>query len=182
MDNSNITYIIHTATTAEELWKALTSPEALKKNWGNIESSWAGFKNHRSVRCRQIAVGGRSTAQRAASADLLYIDVTGMGEAPIEVKLEMGPPASEVSPGESIVQLTLTQKGFRPGSKVFAGCSRAWPEILSSFKTYSETGRPLKFAWKHRRISVERLKGGGGKAHASAADDLPPSEDNRNHH
>jgi hypothetical protein len=47
------------------------------------------------------------------------------------------------------VQLRITQVGFEENSKLLAGCARAWPEILSSIKTYVETGRPLGFAWKH---------------------------------
>ena len=38
MGNPYITYVIHTVTTPEKLWEALTSPEALKKNWRKIES------------------------------------------------------------------------------------------------------------------------------------------------
>ncbi len=40
MDNPDITYAIYIAATPEKLWKALTSPEALMKTWGKIESEW----------------------------------------------------------------------------------------------------------------------------------------------
>jgi hypothetical protein len=29
------------------------------------------------------------------------------------------------------------------------GCARAWAEIMSSIKSYVETGKALPFAWKH---------------------------------
>ena len=41
MDNPRITYVVHIAATPEELWVALTSPDALMKNWGRIESKWS---------------------------------------------------------------------------------------------------------------------------------------------
>jgi hypothetical protein len=75
-------------------------------------------------------------------------DVIGSGEPASEVIFELSTPASEIAPDESIVRLTLTQPGFLANSKLMAGCARAWPEILSSFKTYSETRRPLRFVWK----------------------------------
>jgi len=106
MDNPDITYAIYIAATPEKLWKALTSPEALKKNWGRIESPWT--------------VGSTVT-----------------------------PPVTEVAPNAPVVRLTLTQTGFQENSTLRSGCSRAWPEILSSVKTYLETGRPLPFVWKH---------------------------------
>ena len=40
MARPGITYVIHIATTAEQLWKALTSADVLQKNWGRIESEW----------------------------------------------------------------------------------------------------------------------------------------------
>jgi len=43
----------------------------------------------------------------------------------------------------------MTQAGFQKNSKMYAGSERAWPEVLSSVKTYVDTGRPLEFAWKH---------------------------------
>ena len=76
-------------------------------------------------------------------------DVTGSGESPTEVTFELGPPVSPIPSGAEVVQLRLTQTGFEANSKLAAGCARAWPEILSSIKTYIETGRPLGFAWKH---------------------------------
>jgi uncharacterized protein YndB with AHSA1/START domain len=76
-------------------------------------------------------------------------DVTGSGEPPTEVTFELGPPNSPIAQGAQVVQLRITQAGFEENSKLAAGCARAWPEILSSIKTYLETGRPLGFAWKH---------------------------------
>jgi len=40
MAHPRISYDIHIGTTAEKLWEALTSPEALRRNWGRIESQW----------------------------------------------------------------------------------------------------------------------------------------------
>jgi uncharacterized protein YndB with AHSA1/START domain len=76
-------------------------------------------------------------------------DVTGSGEPPTEVTFELGPPVSPIAAGAEVVQLRMTQTGFEANSKLAAGCAWAWPEILSSIKTYIETGRPLGFAWKH---------------------------------
>ena len=40
METADIAYVIYIATTPEKLWKALTSPDALEKNWGRIDSHW----------------------------------------------------------------------------------------------------------------------------------------------
>jgi hypothetical protein len=40
MDSPNTNDTIHIATNARNLWKTPTSSEALKNNWGKIESQW----------------------------------------------------------------------------------------------------------------------------------------------
>ena len=40
MNDLTITYVVYIATTADKLWQALTSPEVLRKNWGDIQSEW----------------------------------------------------------------------------------------------------------------------------------------------
>jgi uncharacterized protein YndB with AHSA1/START domain len=150
MDNPKITYTIHIAATPEKLWEALTSLKALKKNWGKIESQW-------TVGSQVTEVDGfgkllwKGEVLRSEPPRLLSFtfDVIGSGEPPTEVTFELGPPASEVAPNAPVVRLTVTQAGFEENSKLFDDCARAWTEILSSVKTYLETGRPLQFVWKH---------------------------------
>jgi hypothetical protein len=65
------------------------------------------------------------------------------------VAFEIGLPVSPLADGAEVVRLELTQTGFTQGSALREDCARAWAEILSSIKTFVETGRPLGFAWKH---------------------------------
>lgn len=140
--SETINYVIYIATTPENLWDALTHPEALKKNWGIIESQWTVGSP-----VTEVSEAGRvlwkGEVLRSEPLRLLWFtfQVIGDGE-PTEVRFEL-------SARESFVGLTVTQLGFQPDSKLFQACSRAWPEIMSSFKTYLETGRPLRFGWKH---------------------------------
>jgi uncharacterized protein YndB with AHSA1/START domain len=76
-------------------------------------------------------------------------DVPDSGEAVTEVTFELTAPVSKVAPNATVTRLVLTQTGFKQGSKLLSDCARAWTEILSSIKTYVETGRPLGFVWKH---------------------------------
>jgi len=150
MNDFTITYVVYIATAAPKLWTALTSPEILRKNWGNIESEWTeGSKVTEFDDSGKVLWKGevrRSSPPRVLSYSF---DVTGSGEPPTEVTFELAPPVSPIAPGAEVVQLRITQAGFLENSKLAAGCARAWPEILSSIKTHVETGRPLGFAWRH---------------------------------
>ena len=150
MTSPCISYVIHIAATPEDLWEALTSPSALELNWGKIRSAWTiGSEVTEVSKSNEVLWKGavlRSDAPRLLS---YTFDVTGSGEAPSEVTFLIDAPASKVAAGTAIVRLTLTHSGFGDNSKLFSGCARAWPEILSSVKSYLETGRPLPFVWNH---------------------------------
>jgi len=150
MANDTLTYTIHIAASLEQLWAAITSPEVLEKNWGRIRSQWT-----RGSKVTEVDDSGKvlwaGDVRRSEPPRLLSytFDVTGSGEPATEVTFDLSPPVSPIAAGSHVVQLRLTQAGFPENSEVRAGCARAWPEILSSVKTYVETGRPLGFAWKH---------------------------------
>src|SRR5882757_8039493 len=48
---------------------------------------------------------------------------------------------------EGQVQLTVTHDEFDEGSKVFESISGGWPRVLSSLKSWLETGRGLAKSW-----------------------------------
>jgi uncharacterized protein YndB with AHSA1/START domain len=150
VDTRTVNYVIHIAATPETVWSALTGADALRQNWGRIESDWTtGSRVLEKDDAGKVLWSG--TVRRSDPPRLLSytFDVTGSGEPPTEVTFELGPPVSPTVKDAAVVQLRLTQSGFRPDSAVMPGCARAWPEILSSIKSYVETGRGLGFAWEH---------------------------------
>ncbi len=150
MANPIISYDIHIGTTAEKLWQALTSRKALEENWGRIESQWTLGSRVTEVDDSGKVLWQGEVAQSEPPRLLSYtFDVSGSGEPPTRVTFELSAPESQIAANAKVVRLRLTQSGFGANSRVFNGCARAWPEILSSVKTYLETGGPLGFAWKH---------------------------------
>jgi len=150
MNNLTISYVLYIATTAHKLWQALTSPEVLRNNWGIIESKWTEGSTVTEVDDSGKVLWKGEVRRSEPPHVLSYtFDVIGSGEPPTEVTFELGPPVSPIAQGAQVVQLRITQFGFEENSQLMAGCARAWPEILSSIKTFLETGRPLGFAWKH---------------------------------
>jgi uncharacterized protein YndB with AHSA1/START domain len=97
-DNQNITYVIHIATTREKLWEALTSPEALNKNWGKIESSWTvGSRVTEVSDSGKLLWNGEVLCSEPPRLLSFTFDVIGSGEQSIEVRFELSPPASKVA-------------------------------------------------------------------------------------
>ena len=49
----------------------------------------------------------------------------------------------ELDPIDEIVKLTVTHDQLLPGSNMEKGITQGWPRVLSSLKTFLETGKPL---------------------------------------
>ena len=145
-DKPKFVYVVYIASTAEKVWRALTDPKMTEQYWFGyqVSSDWK--------------VGSRYT--------------TGMAGAPPFDKgivLESDPPRRlsytwhpqyesmlherqsrvtfELVQLESQVQLTVTHDEFDEGSKVFESISGGWPRVLSSLKSFLETGRGLAKSW-----------------------------------
>ena len=54
----------------------------------------------------------------------------------------------ELTPLQDQVRLTLVHDDFDDGSKMFESISRGWPAVLSSLKSFLETGRGLEPTWR----------------------------------
>ena len=150
MADRQTSYVIHIATTPEKLWAALTDEEALKECWGTIHSKWSP-----GARVEEVSSAGtvlwEGQVQRSEPPRRLSFTfgVPGTDEKPTDVSFEIEAPVSKVAPRRSIVRLKVVQSGFGENSKLRNECARAWTEILSSFKSYVETGGALPFDWRH---------------------------------
>jgi hypothetical protein len=55
-------------------------------------------------------------------------------------------------------KLTVTHDEFDEGSKIFGMISKGWPAVLSSMKSYLETGRGLQPTWDEETAKGEAEK------------------------
>ena len=51
--------------------------------------------------------------------------------------------AVDLEPVDDMVRLAVTHDEFLPGSDMWRKISNGWPRVLSSLKSFLETGRPL---------------------------------------
>jgi uncharacterized protein YndB with AHSA1/START domain len=79
----------------------------------------------------------------------LYKDM--QGERPSRVTFEL-----ESLKGQ--VKLTVVHDEFDEGSRIFGMISKGWPAVLSSMKSYLETGRGLQPTWDEKTAKREAEK------------------------
>ena len=144
MSNSRFVYVTYIRTTPYKLWDALTQPDFTRLYWAETyqESTW-----EKGASWRILAPGGRV----ADTGEVLEIDrprrlvVSWRNELSDEMRQEGHSRATfELEPTGETVKLTVTHEIDRPKSKLIEAVSTGWPAILSSLKSFLETGAPLE--------------------------------------
>jgi uncharacterized protein YndB with AHSA1/START domain len=144
MNEEKFVYVIYIAATPEKVWKALLDGEMTRQYWGRENvSDWkpgSKWEHRRFDDARTIDLVGKvvefapprrlvlSWADPAEAADVaqhtrVAIDIEAVGD---------------------MVRLTVTHDEFKPGSDMLPKIANGWPRVLSSLKSFLETGRPLK--------------------------------------
>ncbi|MDE1971629.1 MAG: SRPBCC domain-containing protein [Hyphomicrobiales bacterium] len=65
----------------------------------------------------------------------------------------------ELTPFKGQTRLTVIHDDFEDGSKIFGMISKGWPAVLSSMKSFLETGQGLQPSWD---AATERSTEGAG--------------------
>jgi uncharacterized protein YndB with AHSA1/START domain len=144
MNEEKFVYVIYIAATPEKVWKALLDGEMTRQYWGRENvSDWkpgSKWEHRRFDDARTVDLVGkvvefvpprRLVLTRADPADAA--DVAKHTRVAIDVE----------TVGD-MVRLTVTHDEFKPGSDMLRKIANGWPRVLSSLKSFLETGRPLK--------------------------------------
>jgi uncharacterized protein YndB with AHSA1/START domain len=144
MGKAEFIHVSYIATTAERLWEALTQGDFTRKYWfgRRIESDWR--------------IGSPVRFFDGASDDLTDSGVVLESDPPLRLaytfRTEFDPQARALgysrvtfhleARDEGMVKLTLVHDEL-PSEEIAAGFREGWAPILSSLKTYLETGQAL---------------------------------------
>ena len=136
-------YVTYIAATPEKVFDAITRPELARRYWGHENvSDWTPGSDWRHVRAndeRTVELVGEvvettpptrlvitwANASQAADPDA-YSRVT-----------------FDIEPYDDMVRLTVSHDELEAGSGMANGIQKGWPVVLSSLKSFLETGRGL---------------------------------------
>lgn len=136
-------YVTYIASTAEKVFEAITRPELARRYWGHENvSDWKPGAKWEHVRAndeRTVELVGEvvetspptrlvitwANASQAADPDA-YSRVT-----------------FDIEPYDDMVRLTVSHDELQAGSGMANGVQKGWPVVLSSLKSFLETGRGL---------------------------------------
>ncbi|MEO7029597.1 MAG: SRPBCC family protein [Acidobacteriaceae bacterium] len=140
---SKFVYVTYIGTTAEKLWDALTKPEFIKQYFFGVEqeSSWQPGASWKMTKDGKLMDSG----------EVLECDkprrlvLKWQNESKSEMKAEGYSRATYlIEPAGDVVKLTVTHEIPVADSKLIVGVSGGWPMILSSLKSFLETGKGIE--------------------------------------
>lgn len=140
-------YITYIATSREKLWQALTDGDFTRQYWGDraVSSDWQVGS---AVKFRRTRANNEPDVVRGKVLEIdpprRLVMSWGYQLAPDAPET----PASKVTytltqAGPENVKLTVTHEVWEDGSTVDQGLIEGWSAILSSLKTWLETGDSL---------------------------------------
>lgn len=142
-ETTRFVYVTYIRAAPEKVFDAITQPGVARRYWGHENiSDWRPGSKWEHVRDnagRNVNVAGKvieSTPPRrlvlswASPAD--YADPEKHSRVTFEIV-----------PFDGMVRLTVTHEELEAGSNMAAGVIRGWPIVLSSLKSFLETGQSI---------------------------------------
>jgi uncharacterized protein YndB with AHSA1/START domain len=139
-------YVIYIASTPEKVFAALTDPDQTQQYWFGFRVGANGkagaprtVRNPDRVDFPDGVILESDPPRRLAYTWPPHTDQT-KHERPSRVTFDI-----DMIRGQ--VRLTIVHDDFDAGSRVFEGISQGWPAVLSSLKSFLETGRVSDPGW-----------------------------------
>ena len=143
MNDEKFVYVIYIAATPEKVWKALLDGEMTRQYWGRENvSDWkhgSKWEHRRFDAARTVdLVGLVVECDPPRRLVLTWAEPADAADKARHTRVAM-----DIEKVGDMVRLTVTHDEFKPGSDMLRKISNGWPRVLSSLKSFLETGKPL---------------------------------------
>lgn len=143
VERTSFVYVSFIAAAPEKVFEAITSADISARYWGHANvSDWqpgSRWEHVRNDEARTVELVGR-VVDHAPPAKLVISWVNRSQEDDAEAYSRV---TFEVIPYDGMTKLIVTHDDLIRGSGMEQGVSKGWPIVLSSLKSYLETGTGL---------------------------------------
>jgi uncharacterized protein YndB with AHSA1/START domain len=141
MKKSKLVYETYIRTTPKKLWTAITKPEFTRQYWAGLAnvSDWKKGSPWQLVTKGdkpEIYVTGK--VLECVPAKRLVLSWADPDDLADKSRVTF-----EIEPIADLVCLTVTHGNFKAGSTMVGKVSEGWSRVLSSMKSFLETGKGL---------------------------------------
>jgi uncharacterized protein YndB with AHSA1/START domain len=143
MSDEKFVYVIYIASTQQKVWDALRDGEMTRQYWrhSNVsESNW-----EKGSKWRHVADDGKGTVKLVGevleNVPPKRLVLSWIAPAQVADKAKHTRVALDLETVGDMVRLTVTHDELY--DEMRRGISNGWPRVLSSLKSFLETGHPL---------------------------------------
>jgi uncharacterized protein YndB with AHSA1/START domain len=143
MANTEFIYTIYIRTTPERVWNAITNPEFTRQYWGheNVSAWKKGSKWQHVSSDDQRTV--KLVGEVLESIPPKRLVLTWAEPDDSSPRSDHSRVTFEIEPIGDMVQLNVIHSNLKAGSEMARNIASGWPRVLSSMKSYLETGKAL---------------------------------------
>lgn len=143
MSKEKFVYVTYINATPEKTFQALVDGEMTRQYWQHDNvSDWKPGSHWEHQRCNEahtVDIVGEVVESTPPSR----LVMTWASPENAADKAKHSRVAIDIEPVGAMVRLTVTHDELETGSDMLKGISNGWPRVLSSMKTFLETGSPL---------------------------------------
>jgi uncharacterized protein YndB with AHSA1/START domain len=147
---TSFVYVTYIRATQEKVFEAITNPDIARRYWAHENiSDWrpgSKWEHVRSDADRNVRISGNvveCTPPRRLV--MTWANASDFANPATHSRVTF-----DVVPFDGMVRLTVMHEELEPGSKMLAGISNGWPRVLSSLKSFLETGQAIDVFAKPR--------------------------------
>lgn len=142
-ETTSFVYVTYISSTPEKVFEAITKPDIAKRYWGHENvSDWRPGSKWEHIRAtdeRTVELVGKVI--EASPPTRLVISWANASQA--EDPAAHSRVTFDIVEYDAMVRLTVSHDELEAGSGMANGISKGWPAVLSSLKSFLETGQGL---------------------------------------
>lgn len=142
-EKTSFVYVTYIRATPEKVFEAITRPELARQYWGHENvSDWqpgSGWQHVRDNADRTVELVGKVIESTPPSHLVIsWANASQADEADAHSRVTF-----DIVEYDAMVRLTVTHDDLVVGSGMLKGISNGWPAVLSSLKSFLETGNGI---------------------------------------
>ena len=142
--SASFIYVTYIRTTPEKVFDAITRPEISRRYWDheNVSEDWQPGSDWQHIKVKEtrtVELVGKVIESNPPKR----LVISWANESQKDDPDQYSRVTYDIEPQGDMVKLTVSHDELQPGSGMLKGISAGWPIVLSSMKSFLETGQGL---------------------------------------